>query len=96
MRVTQHDLSYNLASLDYQSLVTTSVVAVNHCIEESRKHLRTMQNSLLDSVPLALTAERLVSETKQLQIASETLSTLVGGFERGRIKIVNKPKRVRK
>ncbi len=89
MRATQNDLSGGLARLDYGALVIVARVAVRELLEKIMQYrCSIIDNKSLSSI--CLDAQWMREASQELEIATETLATLVGGLEDRNVKIVNK------
>ena len=89
MDYTKHDLSYDMAELDYQALLETARVAFHSLLQSISEHSDKCHHG--DITRRFLEAGWLYQDAKELTIVAETLSTLEGGLTRSQIEIINKP-----
>jgi len=90
MQQTQHDLSYDKTTLDYEALLATSQIAFHHCIEEISKYTNNLREFPKPKFCYGLSAQWLAREANHLVTVAETMETLLGGLERSELVIINK------
>ncbi len=96
MQATKNNLSGGLARLDYEALIIVAKIATREILEKIDQH----RQKVRDSIPVNhlhgflcesyLNAQWLREASQELEIATETLATLVGGLEDRKVEIVNK------
>ena len=90
--VTQSDLSYNEAKVDFQALVTTAAIAVREVRQQISRLDSQLQEDLFsnDVTGIHLKSQWIAEYAQSLAKVADTYSVLLGAKTRDNLTIVNK------